>query len=88
MTYLSEDREPKAGQYPKGASILLCAQLLPYPWDFLWVELTPGASLSLRSWCRVGLEPHVLSFHQLLLFARSRAPHVGILYLNQEKQSC
>lgn len=29
-----------------------------------------------------------LCFHQLLLFPSRTAPHVGILYLNQDKQSC
>lgn len=58
----------------------------------------PGAP-SLRSRCRAvpGLEPrtdwergqdHVPCFPQLSLFPSSTAPHVGILYLNQEKQSC
>lgn len=54
---------------------------------------------SLRSRCRAVPGPgprtdwekgqdHVPCFPQLSLFPSSRAPHVGILYLNQEKQSC
>lgn len=47
----------------------------------------PGAS---HSECASGEkgQDHILCFHQLLLLTGSRAPHVGILYLNQEKQSC
>lgn len=62
-----------------------------------WSSDVGAPSLRSRGRAVPGLEPrtdwekgqdHVPCFPQLSLFPSSRAPHVGILYLNQEKQSC